>query len=77
MATVGAVLGGPVGGWIADRWGRKCSMMFCGIPYLIGYLVLSYAHYTGDVLVFNALLMSGRALAGFGMGWASTVAPVS
>ena len=51
--------------------------MFCGVPYLIGYLMLSYAHYSATATVFNAVLFSGRALAGFGMGWASAVSPVS
>ena len=52
-------------------------MMFSGVPFLLGYLLLTYAHYTRDVSVFNGVLMTGRALAGFGMGWASTVSPVS
>jgi SP family facilitated glucose transporter-like MFS transporter 8 len=50
--------------------------MFCGVPYLIGYLMLSYAHYSSTAIVFNVVLFGGRALAGFGMGWASAVSPV-
>ena len=52
-------------------------MMFCGVPYLIGYLTLSYAHYTSTATLFTALLMTGRLISGIGMGWASAVAPVS
>ena len=77
MAPVGAIFGGPIGGWIIDRWGRKCGMMFCGVPYLIGYLLLSYAHYVSTALVFNVLLSGGRFFSGIGMGWASAVSPVS
>ena len=76
MSAIGAIFGGPIGGWIADRWGRKFSLMFCGVPFLMGYLILSYAHYTSEVLLFNVLLMSGRFLAGIGMGWGSSVCPV-
>jgi hypothetical protein len=52
-------------------------MMFCGVPYLLGYLLLSYAHFVPTPAAFKALLLAGRLLAGFGMGWASAVAPVS
>ena len=77
LAPLCAVFGGPLGGWIADRWGRKCGMMFCGVPYLIGYLFLSYAHYTLTATTFIALLLIGRSFAGLGMGWSTAVCPVS
>ena len=77
LAPVGAIFGGPFGGWIADRWGRKCSLMFNGVPYLVGYLILSYAHYAPTATVFKAVLLAGRFMAGLGMGWSSSVCPVS
>ena len=52
-------------------------MMLCGVPYLIGYLTLSYAHYTPTATVFKVLLLTGRFISGMGMGWASTVVSVS
>ena len=53
-------------------------MMFCGVPYLIGYLTLSYAHYTPTAIAFKVLLLTGRfTLEWSGMGWASTVVSVS
>ena len=52
-------------------------MMFCGVPYLIGYLTLSYAHYTPTATAFKVLLLTGRFISGVGMGWASTVVSVS
>ena len=51
-------------------------MMFCGVPYLIGYLALSYAHFASTVSVFNGILLFGRFSTGFGMGWTSAVCPV-
>jgi MFS family permease len=76
LAPAAAVIGGPVGGWIADRIGRKWSMMLCGGPYFAGYMLLSFAHHTSSVPAFNFLLMTGRSLTGVGMGWASAVSPV-
>ena len=52
-------------------------MIFSGVPYIIGYLLLSYAHYSPTATAFNCVLFTGRSLAGFGMGWASAVSPVS
>jgi MFS family permease len=77
LAPLGAIFGGPIGGWIADRWGRKFGMMFCGVPYLIGYLALSYAHFASTVSVFYVLLLVGRFFTGFGMGWTAATCPVS
>ena len=77
LAAVGAIFGGPISGWVADRWGRKCSMMFCGVPYLIGYLILSYAHYVPIATAFKVLLLTGRFISGLGQGWGAAVAPVS
>ena len=77
IAPMGALFGGPVGGWIADSWGRKSSLMFCGVPYMTGYLILSYAHYAPTASAFKGLLLTGRFISGLGFGWASAVTPVS
>ena len=77
LAPLGAIFGGPIGGWIADRWGRKCAMMFCGVPYLIGYMILSYAHFAPTAIAFKGVLLTGRFISGVGMGWASTAVSVS
>ena len=77
LSPFGAIFGGPLGGWIADCWGRKCGMMFCGVPYLIGYVLLSYAHYTPTATTFKVLLLTGLFVCGIGIGWTSAVVPVS
>ena len=77
LAPLGAILGGPIGGWISQHWGRKCSLMFCGVPYLTGYLMISYAHYASTTTIFRALLLSGRLISGMGFGWGSAIVPVS
>ena len=51
--------------------------MFNGVPYLVGYLILSYAHYASTATVFKALLLTGRFISGLGLGWSCAVCPVS
>lgn len=51
--------------------------MLSGVPYLIGYLLISYAHYATTASTFKALLQIGRFISGVGMGWASTATAVS
>ena len=77
LAPVGAMFGAPLSGFLADRWGRKDALVVGGVPYLIGYLILSYAHYMPTALGFKALALTGRFLTGVGMGWAGSVGPVS
>ena len=74
---MGALLSAPVSGYIADRCGRKCGMMVSGIPNLIGYLILSYAHYSDRAQTFKILLFAGRFITGLGMGFISSVVSVS
>ena len=71
------MFGGPIGGFIADHWGRKMSLMLGGVPYLIGYLMLSYAHYLPTAVGFKCLILIGRFITGVGMGWSYNVCSVS
>ena len=77
MVPLGAIFGGPIGGWIAQQWGRKCSLMFSGVPYVVGYLLLSYSHYASSIEVFRTLILLGRFSSGLGAGWGSAVTAVS
>ena len=77
LAPVGGVFGGLIAGPIADRWGRKNALVLCGIPYFVGYLVLSYAHYLPTAESFKTIVLLGRFLTGVGMGWACMSASVS
>lgn len=76
LAPVGALFGAPISGLMADRFGRKDALVWCGVPYLVGYLILSYAHYMPTALGFKTLAFTGRFLTGVGMGWAGSVGPV-
>ena len=77
VALFGAMAGGPVGGSIADQWGRKISLVLCVVPVVFGFLVISYAHYLPTAVSFKAVLLIGRFFTGIGLGWGTNVGPVS
>ena len=77
LAPIGALLGGPIAGWIADHAGRKAALMLVGIPYLVGYLMMVYAHFINQALVFKVVLLVGRFFTGLGLGWSCLATPVS
>lgn len=74
---MGAIVGGPIAGWIADHLGRKATLMLVGIPYLTGYMMIVYAHMINNVIAFKVVLLVGRFLTGVGLGWSCLAAPVS
>ena len=77
LAAVGGMFGGLMAGPVADRWGRKNALVLCGIPFFVGYLVLSYAHYLPTATSFKTVALVGRFLTGVGMGWAAVASSVS
>ena len=77
MAPIGAIVGGPIAGWIADHFGRKVALMLVGIPYLSGYLMIVYAHMLNSATAFKVVLLLGRFLTGIGLGWSCLAGPVS
>lgn len=68
--TLGAAAGGVLGGWLVDRAGRKLSLLFCTVPFVTGFAVITAAQNVW-------MLMGGRLLTGLACGIASLVAPVS
>ena len=70
LVTIGAIFGSPLGGWAIDKFGRKSTIMLCVIPFVLGWLLISFAH---DV----AMLYTGRIITGMGCGVISLAVPVS
>ncbi|CAN5616317.1 sugar porter family MFS transporter [soil metagenome] len=66
MVLIGAMLGSILGGTLADMFGRRSSLIVCGIIFCIGVAIEVLAH---DLTV----LLSGRIIAGFAIGLASCV----
>lgn len=69
IALYGTVLGALFGGFPADKWGRKPTLIFIGILYFVSALGSALAP---DVYTF----MIFRFIGGIGVGASSVVAPM-
>jgi len=68
-ALYGTVVGSLVGGWPADRFGRKATLLWIGVLYLIGAV--------GSGLAPNvATFIAARVIGGLGIGISTVVAPM-
>ena len=67
--ALGVVLGCPIGGWAIDKFGRKKTLLFCFVPFELGWLLISFAQN-------RAMLYSGRITTGLACGIVSVAAPV-
>jgi SP family arabinose:H+ symporter-like MFS transporter len=68
-ALYGTVLGSVLGGWPADRFGRRAALLLIGALYLIGALGSALAT---DVYSF----ITARVLCGLGIGISTVAAPL-
>ncbi|CAL8344399.1 unnamed protein product [Lota lota] len=69
IVTIGAAVGGLLGGWLVERIGRKLSLMFCSLPFVFGFAIIAAAQNIW-------MLYIGRALTGLASGVTSLVVPV-
>ncbi len=68
-ALYGTVVGSLLGGWPADRFGRKATLLWIGILYLVGAV--------GSALAPNVVTFIGaRVIGGLGIGISTVVAPM-
>ena len=78
LGLVGGIIGGPPAGWVADKWGRKISVVVNGVLYAVGYTLIAFAKVpTLNPQAFKSLLMIGRLVTGIGSGWSFVSTPVS
>jgi sugar porter (SP) family MFS transporter len=68
-ALYGTVVGSLIGGWPADRFGRKATLLWIGVLYLVGAAGSGLAP---SVWVFIA----ARVIGGLGIGISTVVAPM-
>lgn len=68
-ALYGTVLGSLLGGWPADRFGRRATLIGIGLLYLVGAVWSALAM---DVYSFIA----ARAIGGLGIGMSTVTAPL-
>jgi len=68
-ALYGTVVGSLLGGWPADRFGRKATLLWIGILYFAGAV--------GSALAPNvAVFIVARVIGGLGIGISTVVAPM-
>lgn len=68
-STLGGAIGALAGGPLADRFGRRWTLLISGLLFSLGALVSAVAPDLG-------LLMVGRVVVGLGVGAASVLVPV-
>ena len=68
-ALYGTVVGSLVGGWPADRFGRKATLLWIGVLYFVGAVGSGLAP---NVTVF----IIARVIGGLGIGISTVVAPM-
>jgi SP family arabinose:H+ symporter-like MFS transporter len=68
-ALYGTVIGSLVGGWPADRFGRKATLLWIGVLYFVGAV--------GSGLATSvSLFITARVIGGLGIGISTVVAPL-
>ena len=69
VVLIGAMIGALAGGSIADRIGRRTTLIYAGVIFIIGSIL---APLSPNV----AVLIVSRAIIGLGVGFTSVTAPV-
>src|SRR5438552_10552545 len=68
-ALYGTVVGSLIGGWPADRFGRKATLLWIGVLYFVGAV--------GSALATNVVtFIVARFIGGLGIGISTVVAPM-
>jgi MFS transporter, SP family, arabinose:H+ symporter len=68
-ALYGTVVGSLLGGWPADRFGRKATLLWIGVLYFVGAV--------GSALAQNVeTFIAARVIGGLGIGISTVVAPM-
>src|SRR5258706_2869409 len=68
-ALYGTVVGSLIGGWPTDRFGRKATLLWIGVLYLVGAV--------GSALANNlSLFIAARFIGGLGIGILTVAAPL-
>jgi SP family arabinose:H+ symporter-like MFS transporter len=68
-ALYGTIVGSLIGGWPADRFGRKATLLWIGVLYFVGAVASAFAT---NVEIFIAARVIGR----LGIGISTVVAPM-
>src|SRR5581483_8779484 len=69
VVLIGCMLGAATAGAVADRIGRRPTLLVAGVVFLAGALVSA-------LTPTETLLLAGRFIVGIGIGFSSVVAPL-
>ncbi|MBV8331134.1 MAG: sugar porter family MFS transporter [Candidatus Eremiobacteraeota bacterium] len=69
VVLIGCIAGAAVSGWIADRIGRRWTLLCAGVVFIAGAIISAL---TPD----EQVLLAGRFVVGIGIGFSSVVAPL-
>ncbi|XP_043525601.1 solute carrier family 2, facilitated glucose transporter member 8-like [Frieseomelitta varia] len=69
LISVGAIIGSFVAGYLAERWGRKMTLLSSVVPFLIGWVLIATAGVVYQLFV-------ARIILGFALAFAFTVVPM-
>src|SRR5277367_1479638 len=68
-ALYGTVIGSLIGGWPTDKFGRKATLLWIGVLYLVGAI--------GSAVANNlSLFIVARFIGGLGIGISTVAAPL-
>src|SRR5215467_10746637 len=68
-ALYGTVVGSLIGGWPADHFGRKATLLWIGVLYFVGAVASGLATNVG-------MFIAARVIGGLGIGISTVVAPM-
>ncbi|MBC7299862.1 MAG: sugar porter family MFS transporter [Nocardia sp.] len=66
---IGAAIGSITGGWMADRWGRRMTLLFAGVLFFVGAIAQALAPDATTMIITRLVL-------GVAVGTASLVVPM-
>jgi MFS transporter, SP family, galactose:H+ symporter len=69
VVLIGCMAGSVVAGTVADRIGRRVTLLVAGAIFLVGAIVSAFSPN-------EAVLLAGRFIVGIGIGFSSVVAPL-
>lgn len=69
---IGGCAGSIIGAWVADRFGRKVSLLYCGVLFAIGAVLF----YICRALASVEILVIGRLVVGLASGLTTSILPM-
>lgn len=69
LLNLGAILGGPLAGFLVEKMGRKTTVMLTALPYVFGWLLIAASGHPYVIYI-------GRTLTGLGVGMTSLCVPL-